>query len=71
MSTIIPLDDDWNPYHMNGYETRKEYLESLAEEYDCPIETVRELAFILGKDEDFDGLVSALEDYEAMQGGET
>lgn len=56
-----------NIYEENGYENRKDYLESLADEYDCPIETVMELAYILGKDEDFDGLVSAMRDYEELQ----
>lgn len=47
-----------------GYETRKHYLESLADEYDVDIETVFALASLLGRDEDFDGLISALEDLQ-------
>jgi hypothetical protein len=45
---------------------REEYLESLAEEYDVPIGEVKLLAEILGEDEDYDGLVSTLEDAEAL-----
>lgn len=53
----------YNPYHENGYENREEYLASLAEDYSLPLETVRQVADLLGRDEDFDGLVTALEDY--------
>lgn len=51
-----------NIYQENGYTSRKDYLHSLAEEYDVEFETVAELAFILGASEDFDGLVNELED---------
>lgn len=51
-------------YTENGYKNRRDYLENLAQEFDCPLETVLTLAEILGKSEDFDGLVCALEDYE-------
>lgn len=54
-------------YTLNGYENRKDYLEQLADEYDCPIETVHTLADVLGEDEDFDGLVSAMRDYDEMR----
>jgi hypothetical protein len=50
-----------NEYQLNGFANRKEYLESLCEEY--PREIVYALADILGKNEDFDGLVTSLEDY--------
>lgn len=52
-----------NHYQENGYKNRKEYLECLAEDFDCTVDTVLALAEVLGEDEDFDGLVSALEDY--------
>lgn len=51
-------------YTENGYKNRKEYLDSLADEFDCPPEAVYALASVLGESEDFDGLISALEDYE-------
>lgn len=53
-----------NIYKENGYENRKEYLESLAEDYGIDYGTVSMLASMLGASEDFDGLISALEDYE-------
>ncbi len=55
-------------YQENGYESREDYLNSLADEYDCPIETVRALADVLGTEEDFDGLVSSMRDYEETRG---
>ena len=53
-------------YQMNGYENLKEYLIAMAEEFGVDEETVFLLADMLGKDEDFDGLISMLEDYEDM-----
>jgi hypothetical protein len=50
-----------NEYQINGYANRKEYLESLCEEHDRTI--VYALADVLGPNEDFDGLVTSLEDY--------
>jgi len=48
-------------YTENGFENRRDYLESLCEEYDR--DTVFTLASILGSSEDFDGLITSLEDY--------
>ena len=50
-------------YEENGFTSRKEYLESLAEDYDMDYEDVEMLSATLGETEDFDGLVTALEDY--------
>ena len=50
-----------NEYQLNGYANRKEYLEELCEEY--PRDIVYALADMLGSSEDFDGLVTSLEDY--------
>jgi hypothetical protein len=50
-----------NAYTNNGYENRADYLATLCEEYDPMM--VRMLAQLLGPDEDFDGLVSSLEDF--------
>ena len=55
-----------NIYQENGYANRKEYLESLAEEYGVSLETVFSLASLLGRNEDFDGLISVLEEAECM-----
>jgi hypothetical protein len=50
-------------YTENGYESRRDYLESLADEMGIPVSTVFALADLLGPNEDFDGLVTSLEDY--------
>ena len=50
-------------YEENGFTSRKEYLQSLAEDYDMDYEDVKMLAATLGATEDFDGLLTALEDY--------
>ena len=51
-----------NIYKENGYENRKEYLECLAEDCGLDYNIVKSVAGLLGENEDFDGLVSALED---------
>lgn len=53
---------DRSVYKDHGYEDRKDYLESLAEDY--PREVVMALADLLGPEEDFDGLVTMLEDHD-------
>lgn len=50
-------------YEENGFTSRKEYLKSLAEDYDMAYKDVEMLATTLGETEDFDGLLTALEDY--------
>ena len=55
-----------NIYQENGYADRDDYLTCLSEDYGVPIESVYNLAEMLGENEDFDGLVSALEDIESM-----
>lgn len=55
-----------NIYQENGYKDRKDYFNCLASEFDVPITTILLLADMLGQNEDFDGLVSALEDAENM-----
>ncbi len=54
-------------YREYGYDDHDDYLRSLADDYGVPEEAVQALADILGPDEDFDGLVSSLED--AADGG--
>lgn len=49
-------------YTDNGYENRKDYLNSLAEDFGVDRQTVYTLASMLGSSEDFDGLISSLED---------
>ena len=58
--------DDNNAYIENGYKDRDDYLQSLSDEYGVSIETVYTLADVLGESEEFDGLISALEDAENM-----
>ena len=55
-----------NIYQENGYADRDDYLTCLSEDYGVSIEDVYSLAEMLGEHEDFDGLVSALEDIESM-----
>ena len=57
---------DKNIYQQNGYTDRDDYLTCLSEDYGVSIEDVFSLAEMLGENEDFDGLVSALEDIESM-----
>ena len=51
-----------NVYVEGGYLDRNDYLKSLSEIYSVPFGTVLELAELLGPIEDFDGLVTSLED---------
>jgi len=48
----------------NGYTSRADYLRCMSEEYGVPLTTVEALADLLGENEDFDGLVTSLADYE-------
>jgi len=52
-----------NTYQAEGYENRRAYLFSLSEDLGVDIKTVMVLADLLGENEDFDGLVTSLEDY--------
>lgn len=54
----MPLDQ--TPYIEAGYKSRRDYLESLCEDY--PRARVAALSQMLGPSEDFDGLVTMLED---------
>ena len=51
-----------NIYTENGYASRRDYLDQLADEMTADRATVYLLADLLGESEDFDGLVSMLED---------
>ena len=52
-----------NVYVENGYKNRTDYLRSLAEDMDIPLSMVLSVADLLGPNEDFDGLVTTLEDW--------
>jgi hypothetical protein len=45
-----------------GAENRAEYLQMLSEDYDVDLDIVHAMADVLGPMEDFDGLVTSLED---------
>jgi hypothetical protein len=49
-------------YRNKGYIGRRDYLECLATYTGVELDTVLTLASMLGRGEDFDGLVTALED---------
>jgi hypothetical protein len=50
-------------YTDNGFKNRKHYLNSLAENFEIDKNTVYMMADLLGESEDFDGLITSLEDY--------
>ena len=50
-------------YTDEGYESRKDYLNSLAADLGVSRKAVYEMASLLGSNEDFDGLVTMLQDY--------
>jgi len=56
-------------YEDNGYKNRTEYLWSLTEDHQVSIETVHLYSDLMGPSEDFDGLVSALEECNLFRAG--
>ena len=54
-------------YPDEGYKNRRDYLENLADDYGVDRDTVFTLAAMLGSSEDFDGLVTAVEDIAEEQ----
>lgn len=56
------MDEYRDIYQEHGYFDRAAYLLFLSEEYYIEHEIVLALADVLGPEEDFDGLVSTLED---------
>jgi hypothetical protein len=57
-------------YEKNGYKDRSDYLKCLANENNVSFDTVYCLADALGPEEDFDDLVSGLENNQLMFLGE-
>lgn len=49
-------------YTDNGYTSRRDYHTNLADDYGVPLEKVLLLAMFLGPEEDFDGLVTHVQD---------
>lgn len=50
-------------YTDEGYRNRQEYLAAVADDLGVPEDVVFTLADVLGEDEDFDALITELEDY--------
>lgn len=50
-------------YEMNGYADRQDYLDDLADNMGLDRSIVSALADLLGETEDFDGLVTSLQDF--------
>lgn len=61
--SLSKFDKADNVYVQNGYKSRDDYLNCLADDFGVDIDTVKSLADMLGPNEDFDGLVTSLEDY--------
>jgi hypothetical protein len=59
-------EEDHYRYTANGYKDRDDYLTSLADDRGIDIMAVRMIADMLGPSEDFDGLVSELDDFESL-----
>jgi hypothetical protein len=53
-----------NIYTERGYRNRADYLANLADEYGADLGAVLALADMLGPNEDFDGLVTSIEDWD-------
>ena len=51
-------------YTEQGFQSRKDYLVNLANDFGLPVNTVFMAASTLGPSEDFDGLISTLEDID-------
>ena len=55
-----------NIYQENGFKDREDYLSDLAEMNGLSMYEVGSISEMLGECEDFDGLLSTLEDYVLM-----
>ncbi len=57
---------NYNRYKKAGYDTREGYLNDLAVRYNINPMIISGLAEMLENEEDFDGLVSAIEDMDDL-----
>lgn len=64
--TIINIENITFRYKDKGFNSRDEYLDSLVDNYSIEETPIYALADILGPEEDFDGLVTSIEDYMDM-----
>jgi hypothetical protein len=53
-------------YTVHGYKDRDDYLAGLAQDFGIDMSAARMIADMLGASEDFDGLVSELEDFASL-----
>lgn len=49
-------------YKKYGFKNREEYLMQVSVDHNVPLKVVKKFASQLGKEEDFDGLIRAVED---------
>lgn len=55
-----------NTYTDRGFRDRTDYLKSLAKDYGVPLDRVGAIAQVLGSEEDFDALVTYLDEYSDL-----
>ena len=56
-----------NPYLRKGFQTRKEYLRDLAEQFGMSYKKVLLYADLFGPEEDFDALITSLEEVSYLE----
>lgn len=66
-TAATPTPDRLAPYRERGFATRRAYLVDLAESYGVNESWVFALANMLGPNEDFDALVTAVEDLDGYE----
>ena len=59
----------YNIYIDNGYKNQSDYYLSLSERFNVDLSAVYALSDVLGQSEDFDGLISSLDDYQYLING--
>jgi hypothetical protein len=62
-----PMPNKKGVYAANGYKDRGDYLDSLADDRGIDRMSVDIIADVLGESEDFDGLISALDDFDDFE----
>jgi hypothetical protein len=62
----MEIKEDDGVYARNGYKGREDYLKSLADDWGLELFAVSMIADLLGPSEDFDGLISELEDMDCI-----
>ena len=62
-TTTTPITEKENIYTENGYKNRHDYLSQLSNELGIEKSIVFSVAFMLGENEDFDGLLTSFDCY--------